>query len=153
MYNIDYIVKDMNTQDKNAKSYSKRKGRCPICGANLETSKEELFEQLGLPTESRTTATEQDIKKAFREKVKTAHPDKGGDPEEFAELNEAKERLIDIVKEDDTTSNDEVEEVKPKILTKEQFVEVVKAIQNLKRARAAAPLSPCPYCKRRPKAQ
>jgi DnaJ-domain-containing protein 1 len=40
---------------------------------------------LGLPS----NATEQQIKEAYREKVKTVHPDMGGDPESFKQVNEA----------------------------------------------------------------
>jgi hypothetical protein len=40
---------------------------------------------LGLPS----NATEQQIKEAYREKVKVVHPDMGGDPESFKQVNEA----------------------------------------------------------------
>lgn len=40
---------------------------------------------LGLPS----NATEQQIKEAYREKVKTTHPDMGGDPESFQQVKEA----------------------------------------------------------------
>jgi hypothetical protein len=40
---------------------------------------------LGLPS----NATEQQIKEAYREKVKTVHPDMGGDSESFQRVNEA----------------------------------------------------------------
>lgn len=40
---------------------------------------------LGLPS----NATEQQIKDAYREKVKAVHPDTGGDPEAFRQVNEA----------------------------------------------------------------
>lgn len=40
---------------------------------------------LGLPS----NATEQQIKEAYREKVKTVHPDMGGDPESFKRVREA----------------------------------------------------------------
>jgi molecular chaperone DnaJ len=38
-------------------------------------------------------ASQQDIKKAFRNSAKKHHPDKGGDPEEFKKLNNAYETL------------------------------------------------------------
>ena len=41
------------------------------------------------------TATFDEIKKAFKKIVITAHPDKGGDEEKFKELKEAYETLID----------------------------------------------------------
>nr|WP_250872659.1 J domain-containing protein [Halomarina rubra] len=43
------------------------------------------FAHLGLPT----TADRDEIREAYREQVKTAHPDHGGDPETFRELQEA----------------------------------------------------------------
>ena len=39
-------------------------------------------------------ASKEEIKKAFREKVLKAHPDRGGTKEEFVELREAYECLI-----------------------------------------------------------
>jgi len=43
------------------------------------------FAVLGLPT----TADEKQIRAAYREKVKSVHPDQGGDPDEFKQLQEA----------------------------------------------------------------
>ncbi|OMJ81180.1 hypothetical protein SteCoe_18405 [Stentor coeruleus] len=41
------------------------------------------------------TASTQDILKAYRNLARTKHPDKGGDPKEFAEITQAKEVLSD----------------------------------------------------------
>lgn len=41
------------------------------------------------------TATDADIKRAYRQKARTAHPDKGGDKADFAELANAYEVLKD----------------------------------------------------------
>jgi hypothetical protein len=46
---------------------------------------EAAFAVLGLPS----YATEQQIKEAYREKVKAAHPDMGGDPESFQQVKDA----------------------------------------------------------------
>jgi len=46
---------------------------------------EAAFAVLGLPS----TASEADVRQAYREKVKTVHPDHGGDPEEFQRVQEA----------------------------------------------------------------
>lgn len=52
------------------------------------------YDILGVPKD----ATPEDIKKAYRDKAKECHPDLGGDPEKFKELNEANEILSDAVK-------------------------------------------------------
>eukprot|EP01016_Furgasonia_blochmanni_P016152 TRINITY_DN1918_c0_g1_i5.p1 TRINITY_DN1918_c0_g1~~TRINITY_DN1918_c0_g1_i5.p1 ORF type:complete len:494 (-),score=187.62 TRINITY_DN1918_c0_g1_i5:221-1702(-) len=53
-----------------------------------------LYDLLGLGKE----ATPDEVKKAFRKKAVTMHPDKGGDSEKFAELNEAYEILSNAEK-------------------------------------------------------
>lgn len=50
-----------------------------------------FYETLGLSEE----ATDAEIKKAYREKAKEAHPDKGGDEESFKQLARAYEVLSD----------------------------------------------------------
>ncbi len=44
------------------------------------------------------TATESEIKKAFRKQAMQHHPDKGGDPEKFKEISKAYEVLSDTEK-------------------------------------------------------
>ncbi len=46
---------------------------------------EAAFAVLGLPS----TASESDVRTAYREKIKSVHPDHGGDPEEFQRVQEA----------------------------------------------------------------
>lgn len=41
-------------------------------------------------------ATPDDIKEAYRKQVLAAHPDKGGDPEQFMKLTEARNRLLAV---------------------------------------------------------
>lgn len=50
----------------------------------------ENYSVLGL----KRSASDEDIKKAFREKALETHPDKGGDEEEFKKVREAYECLI-----------------------------------------------------------
>jgi DnaJ family protein A protein 2 len=56
---------------------------------NGEVDNKEFYEILGVPQEASTD----EIKKAYRKKVMKAHPDKGGDPEEFKRLQAAYEIL------------------------------------------------------------
>jgi curved DNA-binding protein CbpA len=48
-------------------------------------AKRDYYEVLGVPR----TASQDEIKKAFRQLAKKYHPDKGGDPEKFKEIAEA----------------------------------------------------------------
>lgn len=52
-------------------------------------SREEAYRTLGLEP----GASEQRVKRAYREAVKNAHPDRGGSEEEFKQLTRAYERL------------------------------------------------------------
>jgi DnaJ homolog subfamily A member 2 len=58
----------------------------------VDTTK--YYELLGLEK----SCTNQQIKKAFRQKAREAHPDKGGDPEVFKQISEAYEVLKDAEK-------------------------------------------------------
>lgn len=53
-----------------------------------------LYKELGLTIE----ATQQDVKNAYRNLAKTAHPDVGGSQEDFARIAEAYEVLSDPIK-------------------------------------------------------
>lgn len=58
-------------------------------GADHEEENEN-YSVLGL----KRSASDEDIKQAFREKALETHPDKGGDPEDFRKVREAYECLI-----------------------------------------------------------
>ena len=55
-----------------------------------EKGLDENYSVLGL----KRSASQEDIKQAFREKALRTHPDKGGDEEEFKKVREAYENLI-----------------------------------------------------------
>jgi DnaJ family protein A protein 2 len=63
---------------------------------NKEVDNKKLYEILGVDTEAKSD----DIKKAFRKLAMKHHPDKGGDKEKFAELQEAYEVLSNPEKRD-----------------------------------------------------
>ncbi|WP_255195170.1 J domain-containing protein [Halorarius litoreus] len=56
-----------------------------------DVTRREAYRTLGLEQD----ADESAVKRAYREKVKDVHPDRGGDEEEFKELTRAYERLTD----------------------------------------------------------
>lgn len=62
-------------------------------GDEMDEEKEVENEELYKLLEVEKTATSQEIKKAYRNIAKKAHPDKGGDPEKFKEINMAYEVL------------------------------------------------------------
>ena len=43
------------------------------------------------------TATRADLNRAFRARARTLHPDRGGDPRDFQELNNAHKRLTEAL--------------------------------------------------------
>ena len=57
----------------------------------MPANKPDYYKTLGVSRD----ATAEEIKKAFRQKARTAHPDAGGDEEAFKQLNEAYEVLSD----------------------------------------------------------
>lgn len=60
-------------------------------GPKKEVDNQKFYDLLGVPK----TASQDEIKKAFRKKALKEHPDKGGDPEKFKELSTAYEVLSD----------------------------------------------------------
>lgn len=70
----------------------------------------DLYETLGVDKK----ASPEEIKKTFREKSKTAHPDKGGNTEEYQQISHAYDVLKDAKKRQryDTTGDDRDPEMK-----------------------------------------
>ena len=60
-------------------------------GPKREVDNNKYYDLIGVPK----TATEQEIKKAYRKKALKEHPDKGGDPEKFKEITAAYEVISD----------------------------------------------------------
>lgn len=60
-------------------------------GPPREVDNSKYYELIGVSK----TATEQEIKKAYRKKALKEHPDKGGDPEKFKEITAAYEVISD----------------------------------------------------------
>ena len=65
-------------------------------GPKKPVDNEKYYNLLGV----KKTATQDEIKKAFRKKALKEHPDKGGDPEAFKEITVAWEVLGDAKKRD-----------------------------------------------------
>jgi hypothetical protein len=136
-----------------------KKGKCPVCNGSLASSKEELLKKLDLQDNQ---LNEDVVKKAFKEKSKSIHPDKGGSPELFQELVEVKNELLDLVKEESPFSINPIESALNRsadelltpqtstrpCLTNEQIHNMFKAIKNLRNIHNQNPSAPCPYCKK-----
>merc|ERR1712217_737599 len=65
---------------------------------------------LGLPPDS----SENDVNKMYKKMALELHPDKGGDPEKFQELQEMKERLTEIEADEKKTDEEKKEEEEAK---------------------------------------
>lgn len=71
-----------------------RGGRTRGTGSNGETpdvGRAEAYRRLGL----QSNASTDEVKRAYRRKVKEVHPDRGGDEEHFKRIREAYETLIE----------------------------------------------------------
>lgn len=77
---------------------------------------------LGLPPD----ANEGDVSKMYKKMALELHPDKGGDPEKFQELQEMKERLNEIEADDKKTDEEKADEEELKKKEKEQEEEEEK---------------------------
>lgn len=137
-----------------------KKGKCPICNSNLASPKEELLKKLDIQDDQ---LNEDAVKKAFKEKSKFIHPDRGGSPELFQELVDVKNELLDLVKEESPFSINPIENalnrsadellasqapIRP-CLSNEQIHNMFKAIKNLRNIHNQNPSAPCPYCKKK----
>jgi len=99
-------------------------------GAHLKSlQKRSALAFLGLPPE----ANETDIHKMYKKLALELHPDKGGDPEKFQELQEMKDRLADAEKDEDgkkDDAEDDEEAKKAKEKEKEEEDEAPKLPPN-----------------------
>ena len=135
------------------KKYKKKAGKCPICGQDLAKSKQELFDTLGLDIASviENGLSLQEVKKAYKEKAKEVHPDHGGSAQEFQDLSNAKEELVELIEEElDPLGLRKIEESsKPVQPTTKDIHVAMEAIKNIRKCYNSN--QPCPYCKRKPK--
>lgn len=65
-------------------------------------------------------ASDSDVNKMYKKLALELHPDKGGDPEKFQELQEMKERLNEIDKEDDENKKDDPDDEEAKKAKEEE---------------------------------
>merc|ERR1719331_2246255 len=77
-------------------------------------------------------ASEGDINKMYKKMALELHPDKGGDPEKFQKLQEMKERLTELEKDEDDKKDDpedeEARKAKEEEKRKEEEEEVAKGL-------------------------
>merc|ERR1712060_811163 len=86
-----------------------QKWRDSVNGNLKSLQKRSALAFLGLPPDS----SDNDINKMYKKLALELHPDKGGDPEKFQELQEMKERLTEAEKdEDEKGEGDDEEEAK-----------------------------------------
>eukprot|EP00928_Gymnodinium_smaydae_P078780 TRINITY_DN62857_c0_g1_i1.p1 TRINITY_DN62857_c0_g1~~TRINITY_DN62857_c0_g1_i1.p1 ORF type:complete len:794 (+),score=191.48 TRINITY_DN62857_c0_g1_i1:58-2439(+) len=109
--------------------------------ANLRSlQKRSALAFLGLPPE----ASEAEVNKTYKKMALELHPDKGGDPEKFQELQEMKERLNDVSDEgkqndDENTFDEEEAKAKREAEEKEKKEEQkVPADERMKKQRIDA---------------
>merc|ERR1712178_566299 len=75
--------------------------------ANLKTlQKRSALAFLGLPPD----AGDGDINKMYKKMAHELHPDKGGDPEKFQELQEMKDRLTELEKDEDEKKDEDADD-------------------------------------------
>jgi len=71
-------------------------------------------------------ATDNDVNKMYKKMALELHPDKGGDPEKFQELQEMKERLTELEADEKKTDEEKADEEELKKKEKEQEEEEEK---------------------------
>jgi curved DNA-binding protein CbpA len=87
--------------------------RTPATGSNMNP-----YELLGLDQ----TATDADIKKAYRAKAQDLHPDHGGNDSEFRAVNEAYKILIDPEKRKRLDAGETAADISKTVQTEEQKI-------------------------------
>merc|ERR1712060_888703 len=120
LLDAEYIAKEMATSTDELDDYmsscdmevtddevSKMQKWRDGVNANLKgLQKRSALAFLGLPPE----ASDNDINKMYKKLALELHPDKGGDPEKFQELQEMKERLNEMDEEDKKGGEDPEDE-------------------------------------------
>jgi len=145
------------------KRFKRESGQCPICGKGLAKSKKELLDTLGFDTTQKLELTEKDIKDAFKAKAREHHPDKpSGNPKAFQEIKDAKEELLEILREEGSIPTDPLsisplesamsqpktmEDIIKETPSPTQIHHIRETVQRIRATRS--PNGPCPYCKQK----
>lgn len=138
---------------------NKKSKKCPVCLQPISRTKQELLDLFNIDQKLSNQLTEKQVKKSYHEKAKQTHPDKGGSEQEFFELTQAKEELLKMIEPTDNLNinpignaiNRQAKEnynSSTQKQTRQQFIQTLKTISNLRKENARNPLAACPLCKR-----
>merc|ERR1711974_540415 len=105
-----FIEEDMTRNTEELDDYMNQQSTDVLDAELSKIQKRSALAFLGLPPE----ASEGDISRMYKKMALELHPDKGGDPEKFQELQEMKERLNEMEADDKKTDEEKAEEEEAK---------------------------------------
>lgn len=124
---MDEYMSSRSTEQLDAEVARIQKWR-EVANANLKgLQKRSALAFLGLPPD----ATDTDISKMYKKMALELHPDKGGDPEKFQELQEMRERLNEMEADDKKSEEERAEEEMAKKAEKQKEEEEEEERQRL----------------------
>merc|ERR1712187_633114 len=103
---LDEYMNDCDMEKTDDEVSKIQKWRDSVNGHLKVLQKRSALAFLGLSPD----ASESDINKMYKKLALELHPDKGGDPEKFQELQEMKERLTEADKDDDDKKKNDDED-------------------------------------------